>query len=66
MRMIDDDNYQIVDDAKDLSPLYGMEIVKLSQGEIDQLKEGKFLYITVNDEYTVLVSGGGTNDSNNI
>lgn len=54
-----DKNYQIVDDYHELSWLYGMETVVLSQNDINKLKEGKFLYFTVNDEYTALVYVGG-------
>ena len=52
------DNYQIVDKDQEVSYLYGMETVEISQSDIEQLKEGKRLYITVNDEYTILVYVG--------
>ena len=51
-------NYQIVDKDQEVDYLYGMETVEISQGDIEQLKDGKRLYITVNDEYTVLVYVG--------
>lgn len=53
------DNYQIVDKGQEVSALYGMETVEISQSDIEQLKEGKRLYITVNDEYAVLIYVGG-------
>ena len=52
------DDYQIVDKDQEVSALYGMETVEISQGDIEQLKEGKRLYITVNDEYAVLIYVG--------
>ena len=51
-------NYQIVDKDEEVSYLYGMETVVISQGDIEQLKEGKCLYFTINDEYTALVYVG--------
>ena len=51
-------NYQIVDKDQEVDYLYGMEIVEISQDDIEQLKEGKRLYITVNDEYAVLIYVG--------
>ena len=51
-------DYQIVDKDQEVDYLYGMETVEISQDNIEQLKEGKRLYITVNDEYAVLIYVG--------
>ena len=51
-------NYQIVDKDEEVSYLYGMETVELSQNDMEQLKDGKRLYVTVNDEYAVLIYVG--------
>lgn len=54
--MINDyDDVYILEDDEDPNPLYGMEIYTLTPNVIDCLQAGKRIYMSVNDEYAVVL-----------
>lgn len=43
------------EESETVDPYYGMETKELNATHIEALRDGKYLYTTVNDEYTIII-----------
>lgn len=49
------EDLSIVDNPESTDPWFGQEIKSITREHIKALLEGKYLYIVVEDEYTILL-----------
>ena len=47
--------YEILEENEEYDSLYGEHTYEISKEEIEELLKGKKLYISVNDEYAVVI-----------
>ena len=47
--------YEILEENEEYDSLYGEHTYEISKEEIEELLKGKKLYISVNDEYAVII-----------